>query len=116
MPQADAHDRDFRRIHQLPQVVDRLLAMGWVTRTIGDENPIQMMGNLVDRIVEGECRDACPSTDETPKDVLLNPAVDNSDMCIGAGGADMERSFCADFSDKIDLFGVDKSLVFVGII
>lgn len=116
MPQADTHDRDLRRVHQFPQVIDRLLAMSWVTRAVGDENSIEVMSDLVDRIVEGECCNACTSADETPEDILLDPTVDHSDMCVGAGGADMEGSFRADFSDKIDLFWVDKSFIFIGII
>ena len=51
---ANAHDGDRRGLHQAAKVVDGLLAMGRVTGTVGDEDTVKVLGDLVDRVVIGE--------------------------------------------------------------
>lgn len=116
MPQTDTHNRDLGRFHQLLQMVDCLLAVGRVTGPIGNENSVKVMGDLVNGVVERKCCDACTSIDETSEDVLFDTTVEDSDVCGGVGCADMEGGFGTNFSDKIDLFWVDKSLILISVI
>src|ERR1700733_225569 len=116
MPQTDTHNRDLGRLHQLLQVVDRLLAMGRVTGPIGNKKSIKVMGDLVNGVIERKCCDTCTSIDETAEDVLFDTTVDDSDVCGWVGCADMERGFGANFADKVDLFWVDKSLILISVI
>lgn len=74
------------------------------------------MRHLVDRIVIWESGDAGPTVDETSQNVLLDSAIDHGDVEIAMWRADVKRSLGADLADKVDLFGIDKGLVLVGIV
>lgn len=114
--QTDTHDRNLGRLHQLAEMEDGILAMGWVTGPIGDENSVEMMGNLVNRIVVRESSDTGTAVDQTPENVFLDTTVDDGDVIVALRGADVEGSLGADFLDQVDLLRVDECLVLVGII
>lgn len=114
--ETDTHDRDLRALHELAEVVDGLLAVGRVTRAVGDEHSVEVVGHLVDWVVVREDSDAGTTVDQATEDVLLHTAVNHSDMALGVSSADVERSFGADLADQVDLLRVDESLVLVGIV
>jgi len=114
--ETDTHDRNLRRLHQSAQVIDCFLAVSWVTRAVGDEDTVEMMGNLVDWKVVWEDSDTCTTADHASQDVLLNTAIDDRNVHISALGADVERSFGADFLDQVDLLGIDESLILISVI
>ena len=113
---ADTHDWELEGFHQSGQVVDGLLAMSWVTRSVGDENTVEVMSDLVDGEIIWEDGDACTTANQTSQDVLLDTAIDDSYVHVTVLGADVEWSLGTNSLDQIDLLGIDKSLVLVGII
>lgn len=113
---ADAHDGDLGGLEQLAEVVDGRLAMGWVTRSVGDEDTVEVVRNLVDGVVEGEAGDASSTRNKAAEDVLLDTAVDQSNVQVTKTGAHVEGGLRADPSDKVDGLGVDVSLILVGVI
>lgn len=61
--QADTEDGYLRTLHHFLEMVDCGLAMGWITRTVGDKNAIKVMGDFVNGIVVWKDSDAGSSTD-----------------------------------------------------
>jgi hypothetical protein len=112
----DAHDGDLGAFEQFAEVVHSRSAVSWVTRSVGDEDTVEVVGHLVDGVVERETSNAGTSGHETAKNVLLYTTVDQSDMHVTERGAHVERSLCADAADQVDGFGVHVGLVLVGII
>lgn len=112
----DSEDWDLRGLHQAVQVVDSLLAMGWVSWTIGDKDSIEVVGDLVDWIVVWEDSDASTTADKASENILLDTAVDDSNVHVTISRANMERSLCADSLYQVDLLWIDESLVLIGII
>lgn len=90
--------------------------MGWVTRSVGDENAIKMVSNLVNWIVVWERCHAGTATDQASKDVFLDTAIDNGDVEIAIGRTDMEGRLGANFVNQIDLLRIDKSFVLICVI
>ena len=80
VPETDAHDGTGVGLHELLEMVDGLLAMGRVAGAVGDEDTIEVMGNLVDGVVPGEARDGCTTRDQRAEDVLLHAAVDDCNV------------------------------------
>ena len=62
------------------EVVDGVLAVGWVTGAVGDEDTVEVVGDLVDGVVEGEDSDTGTTADQAAKNVLLDTAVDESNV------------------------------------
>lgn len=114
--QADPHNWDLRRLHQLAEVEHSLLAVGGVTRSVGDEDSIEVVGHLVNRVVVREDGDAGSTADQAAKDVLLDTAVDDSNVALRVGRAHVERSLGADLADKVDLLRIGERLILVGIV
>jgi hypothetical protein len=114
--ETDTHDWNLGRLHQSAQVIDGFLAVSWVTRAVGDEDTVEVVGNLVDWKVVWEDSDACTAANHASQDVLLNAAIDDRNVHISVLGADVERSFGADFLDQVDLLGIDESLILIGVI
>lgn len=77
MTHANTHDRDLGRLHQASEMVDSLLAMSRVTGAVGDEDTVEVVGDLVDGEVVGENSDTGSPADQAAKDVLLHTAVDD---------------------------------------
>jgi hypothetical protein len=48
--QADTHDGKLIGLHKLTQVVDGILAMNWVSGAVGDEDTVEVVCDLVNRI------------------------------------------------------------------
>lgn len=113
---ADTHDRYLGCVHELRKVVDRLVAMGRVTRSVGDEDAVEVLSDLVNGVFVREDGDSGASADETSHDVLLDTAVNQGDVELGIGRGDHEGCFRADALDEVDLSGVKETLVFVGIV
>ena len=90
--------------------------MGWISRSIRQENSIILMGNFLDRIVVRVDSDTSPSSDQTADYVLLDTTIDESDFQIRIASFDMEGVLCADLFDKVDFSGIEERFVFVGII
>lgn len=114
--EADAHDGDLGGFHEALEVVDGVLAVGGVPGPVGDEDAVEVVGDLVDGVVVGEAGDACAAADEGAEDVFFDAAVDDGDVGGAAGGGDVEGRFGADFADQIDLLGVDKGFVLIGVV
>lgn len=114
--QADTEDGDLGSLHKTLQVVDSVLAVSRVTGTVGDEDTVEVVSDLVDGEVEGEDSDASTAANQAPQDVLLNTTVDDSDVGSGISSADVERLLGADLTDQVDLLGVGESLILVGIV
>jgi len=113
--EADAHDWGLRAGHQCAEGVDGVLAVGGVAWAVGDEDAVEMVGHFLDGVVEWETCHRCAAADEGAEDIFFHTAVYHGDVEV-ARGADVERSFGADLSNEVDLLGVDKSLILVGIV
>lgn len=113
--EADAHDRDLGRLHQLAEVVDCILAMGWITGAIGDEDSVEVVGDFVDGVVVREGGDAGAAPDQTSQDVLFDSTVDYCHVEVSAR-AHVKGRLGADFADKVDLLGVHERFVLICIV
>ena len=89
---ADTHDGNLRGLEQLAEVVHGLCAVGWVTWAIRDEDTVEVVGDLLDGVVVREAGNAGTTRDKGAKDVLLNTAVNQSNVHVTERRADMERS------------------------
>jgi len=69
MTKTNAHDRNLRRLHQLAEMIDGFLTMGWIARTVADEDAVEMMSYFVDRVVVREGCNACASADQAAEDI-----------------------------------------------
>jgi len=114
--ETDAEDGNLGGLHQTLQVVDSVLAVGGVTGAVGDEDTVEVVGNLVDRVVEGEDCDASAATNQAAQDVLLHTAIDDSDVGGGVRSADVEGLLGANLTDQVDLLGIGEGLVLIGIV
>jgi hypothetical protein len=114
--ETNTHDRNVGSFHQAGEIVDGSLAMGRVTRTVGDEDTIEVLRDLVDGVVIGEDCDGSTSANQAAKDVLLDTTVDQSDVERGTGGLNNEGSLGGDTLNQVDLAGVDETLILVGIV
>ena len=113
---ADAHNRDLRGLEQLAEVVHSLCAVGWVTGAVGDEDTVKVVGDLVDGVVIGEAGDAGTARDKAAKNVLLDTAVDEGNVHVTEGRADVERCLCRNTTDEVDSLRVNEGLVLIGIV
>lgn len=113
--ETDAHDWDLGGFHQLAEMVDCVLAMGWVTGAVGDEDAVEVVGDLMDGVIVWECSDAGAATDKTSQYVLFDSTVDDGDVEV-SGRANVEGRLGADLADEIDLFGVHEGFVLIGIV
>jgi hypothetical protein len=114
--ETNTHDRNVGGFHQTGEIVDSSLAMSRVTGTVGDEDTIEVLRDLVDGVVIGEDCDGSTSADQATKDVLLDTAVDQSNVERGTGGLNNEGSLGGDTLDQVDLAGVNETLILVGIV
>lgn len=73
--------------------------MGRVARSVGDENAVEMMSDLVNGIVVWERRHTGTAADQASKNVFLDTAIDDGYVKIAFGGADMEGRLRADLVD-----------------
>ncbi len=112
----DTHNWDLGGLHEAAQVVHGLLAMSWITGAVGDEDTIKVMGNLMDREIIREDCDACTASNQAPQDILLDTAVDDSDVHVTIERADMKGSLGADPLDQVDLFRINESLILISVV
>jgi hypothetical protein len=63
---ANTHDWELGGFHQSAQMVDSLLAVSWVARTVGDENTVEVVGDLVDGEIVREDSNACTTANQAP--------------------------------------------------
>lgn len=82
MAQTDTHDGDLATFHQPLKMVDSILAVGRVAGSIGNEDAIEVVGDLMNRVVIGKARDGGAAADEAAKDVLFDTAVNDGDVCV----------------------------------
>ena len=116
MTETNTHDRDLRRFHEALKMIDRVLAMSWITWSVGDENAIEMMRYFVNGIIIGEARNTCSSANKTSEDVLFDAAIYDCHVEISIAGTYMKGLLGAYLTDEIDLFGVDKGFVLVCVV
>lgn len=114
--QADTEDGKLGGLHQAAQVVDGVLAVSRVTGTVGDEDTVEVVGDLVDGEVVGEHGNTGATADQATQNVLLDTTVDDSDVALGVRSANVEGSLGADLADEVDLLRVGKGLILVGIV
>lgn len=96
-------------------MVDCVLAMGWVAGAVGDEDSVEVVGDLVDGVVIRERSYAGAATDKTSQNVLFNSAVNDGHVEV-SGRTDVEGRLGADLADKVDLFGVHEGFVLIGVV
>ena len=116
MAKTDTHDWNLRGVHQFAQVVDGLLAVSWITGTVGNENTVEVVSDLVDGIVVRQAGDAGAAADEAAEDVLLDTTVDDGNVEVAMSAFDVEGRLGADLADEVDLFGVDERFILVCIV
>lgn len=116
MAETNTHNRNVGSLHQAGEIVDSSLAMGRVTGTVGDENTIEVLRDLVNGVVIGEDCDGSTSADQATKDVLLDTAVNQSNVERSTGRLDNEGSLGGDTLDQVDLAGINETLILVGIV
>lgn len=114
--QADTEDGDLGSLHQSLQVEDGVLAVSGVTGAVGDEDTIEVVGDLVDGVIKGEDSDASATVHQTTQDVLLHTAVEDGNVRVRVSSANVERLLGADLTDQVNLFRVGEGLVLVGIV
>jgi hypothetical protein len=114
--ETDTHDWDLGGFHEAGQMVDCFLAMGRVTRAVGDENAVEVVSDFVDGEVIREDCDACSSADQAAKNILLDAAVDDCYVHVSVHGTNVEWGLGADFLDQVDLLRVDESFILIGIV
>jgi hypothetical protein len=103
-------------LHEAGKVVDGLLAVSRVTGTVGDEDTVVVVSDLLDGVVVGKDGNGGTTAGEAAEDVLLDTAVDQSNVVRSTRGLNQEGSLGADTLDKVDLAGIDEALILVGII
>ena len=113
---ADTHDRYVGCLHESCKVIHSLLAMGRVTGSVGDEYAVEAVSDLMDGVLVREDGDSSTSADETSHDVLLDTAINQSNMELCVGWGDHEGGFRANALDEVDLSGVNEAFIFVGIV
>ena len=96
-------------------MVDGILAVRGITGSIGDEDAIKMMSYFMDGIVVGECGNRCATRDKTAENILLDTAINYSNMQVAARG-DMKRGFRADGLYQIDTSRINESLIFIRVV
>ena len=99
MSEANPKYWDLRRLHQLSEVIDRVLTMCRISRPIGEENAIKMVRNLVDGVVIREGSDTRATADQTSQDVFLDTAIDDCYVHVSKPRVDMEWCLGADCSN-----------------
>lgn len=114
--EANAHNGDLGRLHETGEVVDSLLAVGRVTGAVGDEDAVVVLGYFVNGIVVRENGDRRAAAHQAAENVLLDTAIEQSNMELGARRLNHEGSLGADALNQVDLAGIDEALVLVGIV
>ena len=112
----DTHDGDLGGGHKLAQVVGGAAAVGGVTRTIGDENTVEVVGRLVDGEVVGNAGDRGATGDDGANDVLLDTTVDETDVGVAVGRGHVEGRLGGNLLDKVDAARVLVRLVLVSVV
>lgn len=114
--QADAEDGDLGGLHQAREVVHGVGAVGGIAGAVGDEDPVEVVRDLVDGEVVGEDGDGGAAGDEGAQDVLLDAAVDDGYVHVAVRGGDVEGRLGGDALDEVDLLGVHEGFVLVGVV
>lgn len=79
---AYAHDGDLGSLEQLAKVIHGRCAVSGITWAVGDEDTVKVVGDLVDGVVEGEASDTGTTRDQAAKNVLLDTAIDQSNVHV----------------------------------
>lgn len=116
MSETDTHDGDVAGIHELLQVVARLAAVGWVTRSVGDEDTVKVVRSLVDGVVPWQAGHAGTAAHNRTDDVLLDATVDESNVRIAFGRRYVEWCLGGDFGDQVDSRRVVVCLVLIRVV
>lgn len=114
--QTNTHNGNVGSLHKAGKVVNGSLAMSRVTGTVGDEDTVKVLRNLVDGVVVGEDSDGSTSADQAAKNVLLDTTVDEGNVKRGTRGLNNEGSLGGNTLHKVDLTRVDEALVLIGIV
>lgn len=56
--------------------------MGRISWTVGDEDAVEEVGDLLDRIVEGEASHARATVDEGAENIFFDATIDDGDVQI----------------------------------
>lgn len=113
---AYAHNRDLGSLKELAKVVDGGCAVSWVTGTVGNEDTIKVVSDLMNGIVEGEACYASTTRHKAAEDVLLDTTIDQGNVHVAEGGADVEGSLGRDTTNKIDSLRIDVGFIFISIV
>lgn len=116
MAETDTHDRDLGGLHQLGKRVNGLGAVSWIAGSVGDEDTVKVMSNLVDWVVIREDGHTGSTANETSENVLFHSAVDDGNVGSAVCSTNVKGRLGADLTNKVDLLRVDEGFVLVGII
>lgn len=90
--------------------------MGRVTGTVGDEDTVKVLRNLVNGIVVWEDGNGSTPADQAAENVLLDTTVDKSNMERCTGRLNDEGSLGSNTLHKVDLARVNEALILISII
>lgn len=117
MTEADTENRTVVSVHGLLQVVNSGRAVGGVTGTVGDEDTIKVMSNLVDGVVVREDSSRGASGDKRSKNVLLDTAVNDSNVGFGVGTSrNVERSLGRNLVNQVNGTRIKEGLILISIV
>ena len=103
-------------VEEGPKVSDCDVAMGRVSRSVTEEDPIVLMCDVLDGIIVGIDSDICASSDKGTDNVFFDAAVDESNIQIAGGRFNVIRMFSADLFDKVNCARIHECFIFVCII
>jgi len=112
----DTHDRDLGGGHQLAEVVGGATAVSGVTRAVGNEDTVEVVGRLVDREVVRNTGDRSATRDNGTNDVLLDTTVDETDVGVAVGRWHVEGRLGRNLLNKVDAARVLVCLVLVCVV
>ncbi|KAH3662446.1 hypothetical protein OGAPHI_005698 [Ogataea philodendri] len=115
--QTDSKDRKlWVLVHSLSQVFHGSRAVSRVSRSVRDENSVELVGNVLHRVVIRQNGDGCSTRHQRPQDIFLDTAIKNSNMVFSVRRRNMERSFGCHLVHKVDSTWIVKRSVFICVI
>ena len=80
MSQADSEDGFVIDVKKGTKIGDGRRTVSWISRSIGQENPIIQMCDFLNGVVVGVDSDISPSPDKTANDIFLDSTINESDI------------------------------------
>ena len=90
--------------------------MSWISWSVGDEDTVEVMGRLVDRVVVWQASHACTTAHNGANDVLLDTAVEQGNVSVSIGRWHVERRLGRHSLHQVDAGWVLERLILVGVV